>query len=250
VAFGSRLLDLGWIWRVLALVFVAAWLRWRELLQAAELRPKISDNKAMSSSVRASGRSAAWLWQGVSIKLPRKKMVSECSTASSSYKRSDLYIDQSMLFLLLLACRGGEEGKGRSLVLAGARRSLGDLQYACLDSVFSVISKRCRVVATAISGHEVGLAELDQDGSGIFLRYGRFFFVLGATLSVSADPSGHVPGVGRDGRARRRFFGGAPGLDHVFYVDNRVLSPKVRDLVVILCLLKVLFVNLYPPPEV
>ncbi|KAK1651002.1 hypothetical protein QYE76_068807 [Lolium multiflorum] len=208
-------------------------LRWRELLQAAELRPKISDNKAMSSSVRASGRSAAWLWQGVSIKLPRRKMVSDCSTASSSNKRSDLYIDQSMLFPLLLACRGGEEGRGRSLVLAGARRSSGNLQYAGLDSVLSAISKRCHFVATAISGHEVGLAELDQDGSSIFLRCGRFFFVLGATLSVSADPSGHVPGVGRDGRARRRVFGGAPGLDRVFYVDSRVLSAKVRDLVVI-----------------
>jgi hypothetical protein len=113
--------------------------------------------------------------------------------------------------------------------------------------VFSAISKRWLYEAAAISGHEIGLAELGQAGSSIyFLPCGKIFFTLGAALNVSSNPSGHVPGVGRDGRARRRFFGGARGLDRVSAVVSWVLSVKVRDLDVFLYFLKVLSKKMYP----
>jgi hypothetical protein len=102
-----------------------------------------------------------------------------------------------------------------------------------------------------ISGHGIGLSDLDQDGSSIFFfRWGRIFFTLGTALSVSANPSGHVPGVGRDGHLRRRFFGGVRGLDRVSAVVIRVLNFKIRDHVVTFCSLKVLYANMYPPPKV
>jgi hypothetical protein len=143
--------------------------------------------------------------------------------------------------------RGGGEKHGG----AWCGEVSGDLQHACLGSVSSEISKRWRYAGTAISGHEIGLAELDQDCSRIFfLRCGRIFFALDAALNVSANPSGHVPSVGRDGRARRSFFGRVHGLDRVSAVVSRVLSVKIRDHVVILCSLKVLYANMYPPPEV
>jgi hypothetical protein len=88
-------------------------------------------------------------------------------------------------------------------------------------------------VTTAISGHGIGLVVLKLSSSTyFFLRCGRIFNCHGAALIVSADPSGLVPGVGRDGRAWWQIVGGVRELDRIFAAAFRVLCVKILDLVV------------------
>jgi hypothetical protein len=87
-----------------------------------------------------------------------------------------------------------------------------------------------------------------SSSSSYFLRFGSIFYCPGAELIVSANPSGLVPGVGRDGREWRQIVGGVLELDHVFAIAFRVLCVKILNLVVMFFFFEVLFVKLYPLP--
>jgi drug/metabolite transporter superfamily protein YnfA len=252
VAFRNRSPDpAGRIWRGLVSIFIAAQLWWQELRQAVDLMPAISNNKAeTSSSVPASGRDARRLLMGISAGLPWRKTKVDHLQASSFNKRLRLHIDDNHPLLLLLAYRGGEGKEERSWMSVPAGRSSGNLCLARQDSVLdAAINQWWLRFAIAISGHGIGLAVLEQDSSSFFfLRVGRISCGVGAAIIVSADPSGCVPGVCRDGRARRRSIGGVRELDRVSAVVARVLCVKFLDLIVCSFFCKVLVVKLYPPP--
>jgi len=97
---------------VLVLVFVVAELRWREQLQAVDLEPEISVNKAGSSSALAFGRNAKRLRWCFSVKLPRRKMKSMSSGASSLHKRCcPQILDLQSVLPFPAGCGGEGEGE-------------------------------------------------------------------------------------------------------------------------------------------
>lgn len=254
VAFGSSVLDpTGRIWCIPVWAFVAARLWWQELLQVTVLQPGISGNKAASSSAGfACGRSARRLWLGVSDELPWRKTFLEDPVASSLNKCRWLRSRGARTPFHLSAGHGGEGEEDGGLVVAEAGRWWGGLACPGVDSAPAATPRRCLCLATAIFGQKVGLAMLERCGrsSFFFLRFGRIFSYLRAATSVPADPSGHVPGVGRDGCGWRWSSGGAlHGLDRVFESACRVLSAKNLGHVVIFPFLEVLFVLLYPLPS-
>ena len=137
---------------------------------------------------------------------------------------------------------GGE--KERSFVVGGAGWWSGSLPRAGVDSAFTATTPKHRHhLATDIFGHEVGLAVLACSSSSryYFLRVVRIFYFL------SAATKWLVPGVGRDGCARRRIIGGeALGSDRVSAVASRVLCLIVHDQGVIFSSFVIHVVNLYP----
>jgi hypothetical protein len=208
---------------------------WQGRPQAAKGEPGISANKVgRSSSALAFGLNAGRLLQGFSIELSRRKMMKEKTGASSANKSSGLCVDCTKLCPPFLACRGGEGERGWSFGAAAMGRLLGDLRAAGLDSVRPAIPKRRRgspsLSLAAILASPNWAMEAPASNSSSM----RKISVTGAALPVSGNPSGLVPGVVEDGRARRRFSGGAPDLDRVHAVVSRVQSVKFRGLVVFL----------------
>jgi hypothetical protein len=217
-------------------------------LQVTKLSLEISNNKAASSFVFACGRSAEQLWRIFFNKLPRGKMMEESSVAGSSKKRCQLFIVDPQLPFLLSAGRGGEGEELRSLVIFAGGCCSGSLVRPGADSALVVaIPKLCLFLATAIHGHRVGLAMLELASSFFFLCSKRIYYCIGVATSVFTNPSGLVPGVGRDGGDWRQIFGGVHVLDRVFTVVCRVLCAKGLDLDVILSFFDVLLVKVYPP---
>jgi len=106
-------------------------------------------------------------------------------------------------------------------------------------------------LTTAISGQKLGLAELEdcRCSSFFLLREGRIFPNLSTANCASVEPSGFVPGVGRDGCVWRFAGGDVLGPDCVFRTFCRVLCVRIKDLVVILIFFEILFVKVYPPPN-
>jgi hypothetical protein len=97
------------------------------------------------------------------------------------------------------------------------------------DSAPTTTPKWCLCLATTFFGQKLGLAVLEgcSRSSFFFIWFGRIFYYLRMATSISAKPSGHVPGVGRDGNGWRWNSSGAHhGLDCVFESACRVLCAK------------------------
>jgi hypothetical protein len=79
-----------------------------------------------------------------------------------------------------------------------------------------------------------------------FLLEWRIYIDLDVAVSVTASPSGVVPGGGKGGRSKIIY--DEPGLDHVLAIFYGVTVCKIKDYIAISILFRVLPVIILPPP--